>query len=269
MGTFCDGPTCEVDRDLHKCCDAAMPCTNLTCPWNHVHTPDRYCPTTVCIYSRDVDHCCELGVPIRFVRFSPVQLRALTADDLFKPVAQLAEFTPYFHNTRTSLETASAYAPDGDFPPLESPAQAIDNDPGTKWLDFQSSAFTVEYADREKMDTFTLTTANDLDSRDPVGWRLEGSMDGTTYVLIHETSDAFTEVPTARLTETQHFPIYVPCLPPRSDIIVNGLPEPCLEGNLIASDTSCTPVCAPGYQPSVTLLNCSDGVLQPPTFRCL
>uniref|UniRef100_A0A7S1LK49 F5/8 type C domain-containing protein n=1 Tax=Alexandrium catenella TaxID=2925 RepID=A0A7S1LK49_ALECA len=266
--TYCDGPTCEVVRDLPNCCVGAMPCTAITCPWNHIHTPDRYCPATVCVYAQDVDWCCETGVPIRFIRFIPLQLRAITTDDLLKPVVQLAEFTLYFHNTRTALDTATAYAINADYPRHESPQEAIDNNVGTKWLDYQSTPFFVAYASTESFDTFALTTANDVPTRDPVGWRVEGSLDGNTYVLLHEIMDAFSEVPTARHTETRHFRIGVPCLGPKPDI-VDGASPLCAEGVLVGSGSTCTPVCAGNYTPSETSLNCTGGLLEPPTFLCL
>jgi len=267
-GTFCEGPSCVVELDRDNCCEPAMPCTNITCPWNYIHTPDRYCPATTCTYSRDVFHCCERGVPLQFVRFSALKLREITADDNFRQVIQLAEMTIYFHNRRTALETAAAYSLPGNAPINERPEKVIDDILGTKWLDFDSSPIIVEFPEPEKMDAFTLTTANDLPSRDPVSWIVEGSADGGDFVLLHELTDGYDQVPLVRFAETRQFPIAVPCLPPRPDAIANGLPQPCLEGTLIGSGSICTPVCKPGFEPSLPSLNCTEGELLPPTFEC-
>eukprot|EP00403_Amphidinium_massartii_P040301 CAMPEP_0178447928 /NCGR_PEP_ID=MMETSP0689_2-20121128/41689_1 /TAXON_ID=160604 /ORGANISM="Amphidinium massartii, Strain CS-259" /LENGTH=1651 /DNA_ID=CAMNT_0020073033 /DNA_START=122 /DNA_END=5073 /DNA_ORIENTATION=+ len=43
----------------------------------------------------------------------------------------------------------------------------------------------------------------------------------------------------------------------------------CAEGGTLADSTDCTPQCAEGYWPSVHHLDCSKGVLSPPTFTCM
>lgn len=61
----------------------------------------------------------------------------------------------------------------------------VDNDPGTKYLTFQSTAWMMWKMDRPFAATkYTLTSGNDDDSRDPKDWTVEGSNDGTNWVVL-------------------------------------------------------------------------------------
>jgi len=269
--TYCDGAVCEAARDRDFCCDPAMPCTAVTCPRNYVITPDTYCLGAVCIDSRDLDWCCEPGVPISYVKFTPLQLRSVTSDDNDLPVCQLAELTLYWHGARVSTDDVTAFAINGTNPELEQPIKAVDGIAITKWLDYQSAPFVVHFPTVMEMNSYTLMTANDAPRRDPISWRLEGSFDGSLYVLLHEITDrteGTDKIPLERLTETEKFPIAIPCFAPRADIITNGAAVACEEGELLASGTLCTAVCAPGFAPVPDVLNCTQGELTPLTFLC-
>ncbi|HEY2735593.1 MAG TPA: GH92 family glycosyl hydrolase, partial [Polyangiales bacterium] len=63
--------------------------------------------------------------------------------------------------------------------------QAFDDDSNTKWLTFASSG-SLEYALRKPcvMQMYTLTSADDAPARDPSDWTLEGSHDGSTWILL-------------------------------------------------------------------------------------
>ncbi len=80
------------------------------------------------------------------------------------------------------------------FYPYEEVVSASDGDPGTKWC--------VEHHDRpvvgtmavapaaaRLVDSYCLTSANDVPSRDPRSWVLDGSMDGETWVELDRRSD--------------------------------------------------------------------------------
>ena len=68
------------------------------------------------------------------------------------------------------------------YPRNESPASALDNDPGTKYLNFGkgNSGFIVTPASVAIVQSFTITTANDREERDPASWEIWGTNDAIT-----------------------------------------------------------------------------------------
>lgn len=61
----------------------------------------------------------------------------------------------------------------------------IDNDPGTKYLTFQNTAWMMWKMERAFAATkYTLTSGNDDDGRDPKDWTVEGSDDGVTWTVL-------------------------------------------------------------------------------------
>ena len=81
-------------------------------------------------------------------------------------------------------------------PGHESPAQAIDGDPKTKYLNFGSthSGLIITLPSRLIVGGVAITSANDYPDRDPAMLRLEGSEDGKTFRPIAEAEvPLFTE----------------------------------------------------------------------------
>ena len=81
----------------------------------------------------------------------------------------------------------------------EGPARAIDNNLGTKWFAFGSPDLIFTFSSPTAIWSYTWATANDADPRDPVKWTLEGSTDGSTWIVVDDThaTTAFA-APTAR-----------------------------------------------------------------------
>ena len=78
-------------------------------------------------------------------------------------------------------------ATSGNSPAGEDVAKAIDNQTGTKYLNFDklNAGFTVIPSVGPTVVTgLGLTSANDAPERDPASYRLEGSLDGKTFTLI-------------------------------------------------------------------------------------
>jgi hypothetical protein len=75
-----------------------------------------------------------------------------------------------------------ASASSDNAPGGEGIALAFDDDSGTKWLSFSSSA-SVQYALAQACAVrwYTLTSANDFPERDPADWQLDGSEDGRVW----------------------------------------------------------------------------------------
>ena len=73
-------------------------------------------------------------------------------------------------------------------PSNEGPANAFDNNPYTKYLNFdkQNAGVTVQLNAGRVVTSFKLTTANDAVERDPASYKLYGSNDGSTWTLIQQ-----------------------------------------------------------------------------------
>ena len=70
----------------------------------------------------------------------------------------------------------------------EGPNNAFDNNPNTKYLNFdkKNAGVTVQLNTGKAVTGFTVTTANDFSGRDPTSYKLYGSNDGVTWTLIKE-----------------------------------------------------------------------------------
>jgi hypothetical protein len=80
-------------------------------------------------------------------------------------------------------------------PGSEGPNSAFDNNPNTKYLNFDkaNAGVTVQLNTGRIVTGFTVTTANDFSGRDPTSYKLYGSNDGVTWVLIKEDSISLSE----------------------------------------------------------------------------
>jgi hypothetical protein len=77
-------------------------------------------------------------------------------------------------------------------PAGEGPNNAFDNNPNTKYLNFdkKNAGVTVQLNTGRVVTGFTVTTANDFSGRDPTSYKLYGSNDGVTWTLIKEDTIA-------------------------------------------------------------------------------
>lgn len=138
------------------------------------------------------------GANFRYYRFTPTELRNTAGANS----VQLAEFELYANNTL--LLGAIASNPGGNNPGNESPAQAVDGDLGTKWLDFTKfSGLILDFGTPVFSDGYRFATANDANERDPISWILEGSNDNSNWTEIDSRS--FANVPATRQTFTETF----------------------------------------------------------------
>ena len=80
-------------------------------------------------------------------------------------------------------------------PGNEGPANAFDNNPNTKYLNFdkQNAGVTVQLNAGRVVTSFKLTTANDAVERDPTSYKLYGSNDGSTWTLIQQGTLALSD----------------------------------------------------------------------------
>jgi hypothetical protein len=99
--------------------------------------------------------------------------------------------TAIYTNSQT-VNIIRAIPTTSNSPGSEGPNNAFDNNPNTKYLNFdkKNAGVTVQLNTGKAVTGFTVTTANDFSGRDPTSYKLYGSNDGTTWVLIKE--DAIT-----------------------------------------------------------------------------
>jgi photosystem II stability/assembly factor-like uncharacterized protein len=89
--------------------------------------------------------------------------------------------------------------PGGDNPEEEGPANLVDGDADTKWLDHNfnadnsqttgSSTIIIDAGEDVSFEGYEWVTANDDPERDPISWSVSGSDDGENWTLIDEASD--------------------------------------------------------------------------------
>ena len=100
------------------------------------------------------------------------------------------------------LSTAFALSYDSDkydlyepYPGGENPANAVDGNHETKWLDWRAGAsrtavqraavyLEFNFSEAVSLSGYRWYTANDSDDRDPAAWRLLGSHDGETWIVL-------------------------------------------------------------------------------------
>jgi hypothetical protein len=209
-----------------------------------------------------------VGAALQFFRFEPTEVRnPVDAENR----VQLAEVKLYFHEVALSYAGATALSAGGS-PPGETPDKAIDGDVNTKWLNDQldvDASISIQLAQVAPLTGYTLVTANDADARDPVAWRLEGALDGSSYVLLHEVASGGAAggaamVPLDRMTESSSFYLDIPCVAPTSVADLS-----CTQGNLIGHGQICTAVCA-GSVGIKAIMPCDQGILtpDPETLSC-
>jgi hypothetical protein len=95
--------------------------------------------------------------------------------------------TPIYFNNST-VKITNIWPTSNNSPAGEGAANAFDNNPNTKYLNFdkQNAGVTVKLNAGRVVNGFTITTANDFSGRDPTSYKLYGSNDGVTWVLIQE-----------------------------------------------------------------------------------
>lgn len=105
-----------------------------------------------------------------------------------------------------NMDVALAINPGGHNPEEEGPANAIDSNVESKWLDFNKGPLVVWLPASSKLEAYRFWTANDYEERDPVQWRLEESVPGkeNEWRLLHEHNSAAV-VPLARQVPTEWF----------------------------------------------------------------
>ena len=122
--------------------------------------------------------------------------------------------TPIYFNNAT-VRITNIWPTSNNSPAGEGAANAFDNNPNTKYLNFdkQNAGVTVKLNAGRVVNGFTITTANDFPGRDPTSYKLYGSNDGVTWVLIQEgnlalSDDRFTTTGMVNITNSVAYAYY-------------------------------------------------------------
>ena len=94
------------------------------------------------------------------------------------------------YNNSSGVYVTRAIPTSNNSPGNEGPTNAFDNNPNTKYLNFdkQNAGVTIQLNAGRVVTSFKLTTANDAVERDPTSYKLYGSNDGSTWTLIQQGS---------------------------------------------------------------------------------
>lgn len=94
----------------------------------------------------------------------------------------------YNQGISSGIHITNHYPTSNNSPAGEGAANAFDNNPNTKYLNFdkKNAGVTIKLNQGRVVNSFTLTTANDFSGRDPTSYKLYGSNDGVNWTLIQE-----------------------------------------------------------------------------------
>jgi hypothetical protein len=96
--------------------------------------------------------------------------------------------TNIYTTSTTTVRITNIWPTSNNSPSGEGASNAFDNNPNTKYLNFDkyNAGVTVKLSEGRVVSGFTITTANDFPGRDPTSYKLYGSNDGKTWVLINQ-----------------------------------------------------------------------------------
>ena len=99
------------------------------------------------------------------------------------------------YNTGSAVLITRAIPTTSNSPNGEGPNNAFDNNPYTKYLNFdkKNAGVTIQLTSGRVVTHFTVTTANDFSGRDPTSYKLYGSNDGSTWTLIKQDAISLSE----------------------------------------------------------------------------
>lgn len=121
----------------------------------------------------------------------------------------------YKQGVSTGVYITNVYPTSNNSPPSETAINAFDNNPNTKYLNFDkyNAGVTVKLNAGRVVTGFTLTTANDFSGRDPTSYKLYGSNDGVNWTKIQEGNLSLSESrywtsPTVTVTNSTSYVYY-------------------------------------------------------------
>jgi hypothetical protein len=118
--------------------------------------------------------------------YTPPSSTPLAAGQTAAPPAPAGPVMKPIYVGSANLSVAGITPTSYNSPGNEGAANAFDNNPSTKYLNFDknNAGVTIKLNQGRVVSGFKLTTANDFPGRDPTSYKLYGSNDGVNWVLI-------------------------------------------------------------------------------------
>lgn len=138
----------------------------------------------------------------RYFRFNPLKVRFLPEEYFARKVA-LSEFQMLLNGI--PLTGATATNPGGSS--SSGPQNAIDGNRNTWWSDGNIKPLVLDFGTYVSADGYRFSTSPVSANGDPASWKIEGSIDGTTWFVVDEQYDQ--SLPTARQAWTAVQPTYL------------------------------------------------------------
>ena len=127
--------------------------------------------------------------------YTPPSSTPLAAGQTAPPPGPPPPAPTAIYNTGSAVLITRAIPTSNNSPGGEGPNNAFDNNPNTKYLNFdkKNAGVTIQLTSGRVVTHFTVTTANDFSGRDPTSYKLYGSNDGSTWTLIKQDAITLSE----------------------------------------------------------------------------
>ena len=121
---------------------------------------------------------------------------------------QFADFYFIYNGVNIDMTSCTLTNPNGNSPGNETVINLKDNNPSTKFLDFNIKSTGVtnvifQFTSSKTIDSYKWRTANDATDRDPMSWKLYGSDNGINWIQLHSKINYY--APDSRYTMTEIF----------------------------------------------------------------
>lgn len=138
-------------------------------------------------------------VSYQYYRFTPTKNRTDTQNQ-----TQLSEFEFHLRGvkvdhtplTAPGAVTGGTNAPDAN----EGASKLVDGNVNTKWFSNTKEPVVFNFGTPTTIDSYRFATANDSLDRTPIQWTIEGSNDGTNYLMVDARNGGDNATPTAYFT---------------------------------------------------------------------
>jgi len=127
--------------------------------------------------------------------YNPPSSTPLAAGQTAAPAGPPPPAPTAIYMNNATVNITRAIPTSNNSPGGEGPNNAFDNNPNTKYLNFdkKNAGVTVQLNAGRVITGFTVTTANDFSGRDPTSYKLYGSNDGSTWTLIKQDAITLSE----------------------------------------------------------------------------
>lgn len=135
-----------------------------------------------------------IALPASSVRLKHLRLIILAARGSKVVSVQISQVSLRYRGALVSLDGFDATSPHGQSPANEGAKRILAE--GGKWLDMnfstnKRSVVVITAPEGMPVDDIAFCTAGDIPGRDPVCLRIDGSLDGEEWAVLHETGEMF------------------------------------------------------------------------------